>query len=181
MWWFIDTKHILTCLKYWGFFAVVTHSDPDSIFRLVVLLEMVLAVFLFERIFSGLCSFLLLRRTSMLAIAMKLMSSSFFVPLFLFPTGCQIILAKDLEGLEVTLPKATRNFYVDGHVPQPHWHIWILLPICVNRTCITVFIIFSSCHWFLFSESINNGSRQWDVSEMTCCCTLYIHTDTIWL
>ncbi|XP_044165403.1 adrenodoxin-like protein 1, mitochondrial [Acropora muricata] len=34
--------------------------------------------------------------------------------------GCQIILAKDLEGLEVTLPKATRNFYVDGHVPQPH-------------------------------------------------------------
>lgn len=34
--------------------------------------------------------------------------------------GCQIILTKDLEGLEVTLPKATRNFYVDGHVPQPH-------------------------------------------------------------
>ncbi|KXJ19302.1 adrenodoxin-like protein, mitochondrial [Exaiptasia diaphana] len=34
--------------------------------------------------------------------------------------GCQIILSKDLEGLEVTLPKATRNFYVDGHVPQPH-------------------------------------------------------------
>jgi len=39
---------------------------------------------------------------------------------FLNPTGCQIILTKDLEGLEVTLPKATRNFYVDGHVPQPH-------------------------------------------------------------
>ncbi|XP_078353752.1 adrenodoxin-like protein 1, mitochondrial isoform X2 [Oculina patagonica] len=34
--------------------------------------------------------------------------------------GCQIILTKDHEGLEVTLPKATRNFYVDGHVPQPH-------------------------------------------------------------
>lgn len=34
--------------------------------------------------------------------------------------GCQIILTKDLEGLVVTLPKATRNFYVDGHVPQPH-------------------------------------------------------------
>ncbi|KAK3726567.1 hypothetical protein QZH41_011027, partial [Actinostola sp. cb2023] len=34
--------------------------------------------------------------------------------------GCQIILAKDLEGLEVMLPAATRNFYVDGHVPQPH-------------------------------------------------------------
>ncbi|CAN8010541.1 unnamed protein product [Ixodes pacificus] len=34
--------------------------------------------------------------------------------------GCQIILTKDMEGLEVTLPLATRNFYVDGHVPQPH-------------------------------------------------------------
>ncbi|XP_050041743.2 adrenodoxin-like protein 1, mitochondrial isoform X2 [Dermacentor andersoni] len=34
--------------------------------------------------------------------------------------GCQIILTKDLEGMEVTLPMATRNFYVDGHVPQPH-------------------------------------------------------------
>ncbi|CAG5123243.1 unnamed protein product [Candidula unifasciata] len=34
--------------------------------------------------------------------------------------GCQIILRKELDGIEVTLPKATRNFYVDGHVPQPH-------------------------------------------------------------
>jgi ferredoxin len=34
--------------------------------------------------------------------------------------GCQIVLTKALEGLRVTLPKATRNFYVDGHVPQPH-------------------------------------------------------------
>ncbi|XP_043212349.1 adrenodoxin-like protein 1, mitochondrial [Amphibalanus amphitrite] len=34
--------------------------------------------------------------------------------------GCQIILTKDLEGAEFTLPAATRNFYVDGHVPTPH-------------------------------------------------------------
>lgn len=34
--------------------------------------------------------------------------------------GCQIILTKDLEGMELELPKATRNFYVDGHVPKPH-------------------------------------------------------------
>lgn len=34
--------------------------------------------------------------------------------------GCQIILTKDLEGMELTLPAATRNFYVDGHVPAPH-------------------------------------------------------------
>nr|XP_033790966.1 ferredoxin-2, mitochondrial isoform X1 [Geotrypetes seraphini] len=34
--------------------------------------------------------------------------------------GCQIILTKDLEGAEFTLPKITRNFYVDGHVPKPH-------------------------------------------------------------
>ncbi|EDV22350.1 uncharacterized protein TRIADDRAFT_58858 [Trichoplax adhaerens] len=34
--------------------------------------------------------------------------------------GCQITLTKELEGMVLTLPKATRNFYVDGHVPQPH-------------------------------------------------------------
>jgi hypothetical protein len=34
--------------------------------------------------------------------------------------SCQIILTKELEGLELTLPSATRNFYVDGHVPEPH-------------------------------------------------------------
>ncbi|XP_013380751.1 adrenodoxin-like protein, mitochondrial [Lingula anatina] len=34
--------------------------------------------------------------------------------------GCQIILTKEMEGMELTLPSATRNFYVDGHVPQPH-------------------------------------------------------------
>uniref|UniRef100_A0AC35TTD6 2Fe-2S ferredoxin-type domain-containing protein n=1 Tax=Rhabditophanes sp. KR3021 TaxID=114890 RepID=A0AC35TTD6_9BILA len=34
--------------------------------------------------------------------------------------SCQIILNKELEGLVITLPKITRNFYVDGHVPEPH-------------------------------------------------------------
>ena len=34
--------------------------------------------------------------------------------------GCQITLAKELEGMEVTLPAYARNFYVDGHVPEPH-------------------------------------------------------------
>ncbi|XP_003741253.1 adrenodoxin-like protein, mitochondrial [Galendromus occidentalis] len=34
--------------------------------------------------------------------------------------GCQIILSKELDGLRIQLPRATRNFYVDGHVPQPH-------------------------------------------------------------
>jgi ferredoxin-2, mitochondrial len=34
--------------------------------------------------------------------------------------GCQIVLTKELEGIELTLPKATRNFYVDGHKPKPH-------------------------------------------------------------
>ena len=34
--------------------------------------------------------------------------------------GCQIILTKELDGITVTLPRITRNFYVDGHVPQPH-------------------------------------------------------------
>ncbi|XP_026906372.1 ferredoxin-2, mitochondrial isoform X1 [Acinonyx jubatus] len=34
--------------------------------------------------------------------------------------GCQIVLTPELEGAEFTLPKITRNFYVDGHVPKPH-------------------------------------------------------------
>ncbi|CAD5219552.1 unnamed protein product [Bursaphelenchus okinawaensis] len=34
--------------------------------------------------------------------------------------SCQIILTKELDGITVTLPRITRNFYVDGHVPEPH-------------------------------------------------------------
>jgi len=40
--------------------------------------------------------------------------------LFLCRLGCQIILKKDLDGAEFTLPQATRNYYVDGHKPTPH-------------------------------------------------------------
>jgi hypothetical protein len=34
--------------------------------------------------------------------------------------GCQIVLRKDLDGMKLTLPAITRNFYVDGHVPKGH-------------------------------------------------------------
>jgi len=34
--------------------------------------------------------------------------------------SCQIQLTKELDGITVEIPRATRNFYVDGHVPQPH-------------------------------------------------------------
>lgn len=34
--------------------------------------------------------------------------------------GCQVVVSKDLEGMRVTLPPATRNMAVDGFVPQPH-------------------------------------------------------------
>jgi len=34
--------------------------------------------------------------------------------------GCQIIIQKDMDGMEIEIPPATRNFYVDGHVPKPH-------------------------------------------------------------
>uniref|UniRef100_A0A673Y3T0 Adrenodoxin-like protein n=1 Tax=Salmo trutta TaxID=8032 RepID=A0A673Y3T0_SALTR len=33
---------------------------------------------------------------------------------------CQIILTPELDGIGVTLPKVTRNFYVDGHMPAHH-------------------------------------------------------------
>ncbi|XP_078478863.1 ferredoxin-2, mitochondrial [Lampetra fluviatilis] len=34
--------------------------------------------------------------------------------------SCQILLRRDLESIKLTLPRATRNFYVDGHRPTPH-------------------------------------------------------------
>lgn len=34
--------------------------------------------------------------------------------------GCQIIIEKKHDGMIVEIPKATRNFYVDGHIPKPH-------------------------------------------------------------
>lgn len=34
--------------------------------------------------------------------------------------GCQVILKPEHDGIKITLPSATRNMYVDGHVPKPH-------------------------------------------------------------
>ena len=34
--------------------------------------------------------------------------------------GCQVLLDEDMDNTVIELPKATRNFYVDGHVPKPH-------------------------------------------------------------
>mmetsp|Transcript_596 Transcript_596/g.1841 ORF Transcript_596/g.1841 Transcript_596/m.1841 type:complete len:183 (-) Transcript_596:561-1109(-) len=34
--------------------------------------------------------------------------------------GCQVIVTEEMEGVEIKLPGMTRNFYVDGHVPEPH-------------------------------------------------------------
>ncbi len=34
--------------------------------------------------------------------------------------GCQVTIEENMDGMVVQLPSATRNFYVDGHVPQPH-------------------------------------------------------------
>ena len=34
--------------------------------------------------------------------------------------GCQVTVNEGMEGSVFTLPKATRNFYVDGHKPTPH-------------------------------------------------------------
>jgi len=34
--------------------------------------------------------------------------------------GCQVLISEEMDGVMVEMPKATRNFYVDGHIPQPH-------------------------------------------------------------
>eukprot|EP00798_Chlamydomonas_sp_ICE-L_P011527 gene11527-34240_t len=32
--------------------------------------------------------------------------------------GCQVIAAKEIDGIRVRIPSASRNFYVDGHKPK---------------------------------------------------------------
>jgi len=34
--------------------------------------------------------------------------------------GCQVLITPQLDGITITLPKATRNFAVDGHFNKPH-------------------------------------------------------------
>lgn len=34
--------------------------------------------------------------------------------------GCQVKLEEKHDGISIRLPSATRNLYVDGHVPKPH-------------------------------------------------------------
>lgn len=34
--------------------------------------------------------------------------------------GCQVIATRELDGVRLALPAATRNFAVDGYVPKPH-------------------------------------------------------------
>ena len=34
--------------------------------------------------------------------------------------GCQVTVTNEMDGIVVEMPKATRNFYVDGHIPKPH-------------------------------------------------------------
>ena len=34
--------------------------------------------------------------------------------------GCQIVLNHDLQDMVITIPSATRNFYVDGATPHSH-------------------------------------------------------------
>jgi len=34
--------------------------------------------------------------------------------------GCQITVKENMDGSVFMMPKATRNFYVDGHKPTPH-------------------------------------------------------------
>eukprot|EP00343_Euplotes_focardii_P011222 CAMPEP_0205831090 /NCGR_PEP_ID=MMETSP0206-20130828/43080_1 /ASSEMBLY_ACC=CAM_ASM_000279 /TAXON_ID=36767 /ORGANISM="Euplotes focardii, Strain TN1" /LENGTH=39 /DNA_ID= /DNA_START= /DNA_END= /DNA_ORIENTATION= len=34
--------------------------------------------------------------------------------------GCEVIVTKEMDGMKVQIPAASRNFYVDGHVPKPH-------------------------------------------------------------
>lgn len=34
--------------------------------------------------------------------------------------GCQVITKPELDGVRLDIPSATRNFAIDGFVPEPH-------------------------------------------------------------
>lgn len=34
--------------------------------------------------------------------------------------GCQVLMSKELDGIRVRIPSATRNMAVDGYKPKPH-------------------------------------------------------------
>lgn len=34
--------------------------------------------------------------------------------------GCQVTMGRELQGLRVRIPSATRNMAVDGYKPKPH-------------------------------------------------------------
>jgi len=34
--------------------------------------------------------------------------------------GCQVEITEGMDGSVFRIPAATRNMYVDGHVPKPH-------------------------------------------------------------
>ena len=61
--------------------------------------------------------------------------------------GCQIVLTRELDGIELTLPQATRNFYVDGSVPKPHWIIiqYYLLFVLVTLNITILKILYLIC------------------------------------
>lgn len=69
------------------------------------------------------------------------------------PLGCQIILKKEYEGMELQLPQATRNFYVDGHKPKPHWRgvvsqhgaMVALQPAYIGSTLLSLFMTSVDC------------------------------------
>lgn len=39
---------------------------------------------------------------------------------YLILLGCQVIVTEQLEGMTISFPSITRNFYVDGHKPSHH-------------------------------------------------------------
>ena len=54
--------------------------------------------------------------------------------------GCQIKLTKEMDGITLALPRATRNFYVDGHVPKPHWRRGMVLIVLNSISVGTVYL-----------------------------------------
>ena len=70
--------------------------------------------------------------------------------------ACQIILEKDIDGLVVRLPSATRNFYVDGHKPSHHWYFLLHSFVTKLNHTLNKIELFWGKTYFCFFEYITS-------------------------
>jgi hypothetical protein len=67
-------------------------------------------------------------------------------------------LKPELEGIVLRLPRATKNFYVDGHKPTPHWNLRETRPLVAFPGIVAISLVLETIDFLwsvTFVESVN--------------------------